>query len=40
MMASPDVFVGIDVSKDRLDEPVRPLEAGFAVSHEAPAMPG
>jgi len=34
-MASPDVFVGIDVSKDRLDVHVRPLEAGFAVSNEA-----
>ena len=35
MMASPNVFVGIDVSKDRLDVHVRPLEAGFAVSHDA-----
>ena len=39
-MASPNVFVGIDVSKDRLDEPVRPLEAGFAVSHEAAGYAG
>jgi transposase len=35
MMASQDVFVGIDVSKDRLDVHVRPLEAGFSVSNGA-----
>jgi transposase len=35
MMASPEVFVGIDVSKDRLDVHVRPLGIGFAVSNEA-----
>ena len=35
MMASPDVFVGIDVSKDRLDVHVRPLGQGFSVSNEA-----
>ena len=40
MMASPDVFVGIDVSKDRLDVPVRPLEACFAVSNEAAGYAG
>ena len=34
-MASRDVYVGIDVSKDRLDVHVRPLEAGFSVSNEA-----
>ena len=34
-MASQDVYVGIDVSKDRLDVHVRPLEAGFSVSNEA-----
>jgi hypothetical protein len=31
MMASQDVFVGIDVSKDRLDVHVRPLGGGFSV---------
>jgi transposase len=35
MMASRDVFVGIDVSKDRLDVHVRPLGIGFSVSNEA-----
>ena len=35
MMASQDVFVGIDVSKDRLDVHVRPLGVGFSVSNEA-----
>ena len=35
MMASQDVYVGIDVSKDRLDVHVRPLEAGLSVSNEA-----
>jgi transposase len=35
MMASPDVFVGIDVSKDRLDVHVRPLGVGFSVSNAA-----
>jgi transposase len=35
MMASQDVFVGIDVSKDRLDVYVRPLGVGFSVSNEA-----
>jgi transposase len=35
MMASQDVFVGIDVSKDRLDVHVRPLGAGFSVGNEA-----
>ena len=34
-MASQDVFVGIDVSKDRLDVHVRPLGVGFSVSNEA-----
>ena len=34
-MASQDVFVGIDVSKDRLDVHVRPLGSGFSVSNEA-----
>jgi hypothetical protein len=29
MMALQDVFVGIDVSKDRLDVHVRPLGVGF-----------
>jgi transposase len=29
------VFVGIDVSKDRLDVYVRPLGGGFSVSNEA-----
>ena len=35
MMASQDVFVGIEVSKDRLDVRVRPLGVGFSVSNEA-----
>jgi transposase len=35
MMASQDVFVGIDVSKDRLDVHVRPLGVGFSVGNEA-----
>lgn len=35
MMSSQDVFVGIDVSKDRLDVHVRPLGIGFLVSNEA-----
>jgi transposase len=35
MMASRDVFVGIDVSKDRLDVNMRPLGIGFSVSKEA-----
>jgi len=30
-----DVFVGIDVSKGRLDVHVRPLGVGFSVSNEA-----
>ena len=34
-MASQDVFVGIDVSKGRLDVHVRPLGIGFSVSNEA-----
>jgi transposase len=34
-MALQDVFVGIDVSKDRLDVHVRPLGIGFSVSNEA-----
>ena len=34
-MASQDVCVGIDVSKDRLDVYVRPLGGGFSVSNEA-----
>ncbi len=34
-MASPDVFVGIDISKDRLDVHLRPLGIGFSVSNEA-----
>jgi transposase len=34
MMASQGVFVGIDVSKDRLDVHVRPLGIGFSVSNE------
>ncbi len=34
-MASQDVFVGIDVSKGRLDVHVRPLGTGFSVSNEA-----
>jgi transposase len=36
MMASrKDVFVGIDVSKDRLDVHVRPLGSGFSVANDA-----
>jgi transposase len=35
MMASPDVFVGIDVSKGRLDVHVRPLGTGFSVGNDA-----
>jgi transposase len=35
MMASQDVFVGIDVSKGRLDVHVRPLGVGFSVSNQA-----
>jgi transposase len=35
MMASPEVFVGIDVSKDRLDVHVRPLGSGFCVNNDA-----
>src|SRR6516162_10299817 len=35
MTASQDVFVGIDISKDRLDVHVRPLGVGFSVSNEA-----
>jgi len=35
MMASQDIFVGIDVSKDRLDVHVRPLGSGFCVSNDA-----
>jgi transposase len=35
MMVSPDVFVGIDVSKGRLDVHLRPLGIGFSVSNEA-----
>jgi transposase len=35
MMVSQDVFVGIDVSKDRLDVHVRPLRVGFSVGNEA-----
>ncbi len=31
MMASQDVFVGIGVSKDRLEVYVRPLGVGFSV---------
>ena len=34
-MASEDVFVGIDVSKDRLDVHLLPLGVGFSVSNEA-----
>jgi transposase len=40
MMASQDVFVGIDVSKDRLDVHVRPLGVGFSVSNEAAGYAG
>ena len=39
MMASQDVYVGIDVSKDRLDVHVRPLEAGFRCAMKRPGMP-
>ena len=35
MMAKQDVFVGIDVSKDRLDVHVRPLGSGFSVANDA-----
>jgi transposase len=35
MMAKQDVFVGIDVSKDRLDVHVRPLGSGFSVGNDA-----
>lgn len=35
MMASPDMFVGIDVSKDRLDVHIRPLGQGFSVGNDA-----
>jgi len=35
MMAKQDVFVGIDVSKDRLDVHVRPLRSGFSVANDA-----
>src|SRR5665213_1360353 len=35
MMAGLGVFVGIDVSKDRLDVHVRPLGMGFSVGNEA-----
>ncbi len=35
MMATPSVFVGIDVSKGRLDVHVRPLGTGFSVSNAA-----
>ena len=34
-MAKQDVFVGIDVSKDRLDVHVRPLGSGFSVANDA-----
>lgn len=34
-MAKQDVFVGIDVSKDRLDVHVRPLASGFSVANDA-----
>src|SRR4051794_19311869 len=40
MMASQDVFVGIDVSKDRLDVHVRPLGVGFSVGNEAAGYAG
>ena len=39
-MASQDVFVGIDVSKDRLDVHVRPLGVGFSVGNEAAGYAG
>src|SRR6185437_1132085 len=35
MMAKQDIFVGIDVSKDRLDVHVRPLGSGFSVANDA-----
>ena len=35
MMASQGVFVGIDISKDRLDVAVRPLGIGFSVENDA-----
>jgi transposase len=35
MMALQDVFVGIDISKDRLDVHVRPVGIGFSVSNAA-----
>src|SRR5690348_15960290 len=35
MAALQEVFVGIDISKDRLDVHVRPLGVGFSVSNEA-----
>jgi transposase len=35
MMALQGVFVGIDISKDRLDVHVRPVGIGFSVSNEA-----
>lgn len=34
-MAKQDVFVGIDISKGRLDVHVRPLESGFSVANDA-----
>ena len=39
-MASQNVFVGIDVSKDRLDVHVRPLGVGFSVGNEAAGYAG
>ena len=39
-MASQDVFVGIDVSKDRLDVHLRPLGVGFSVGNEAAGYAG
>jgi transposase len=35
MMAKQDVFVGIDISKGRLDVHVRPLGSGFSVANDA-----
>ena len=35
MASKMDVFVGIDIAKDRLDVHVRPLGSGFAVSNDA-----
>ena len=35
MMAGATVFVGVDVSKDRLDVYVRPLTSGFVVGNDA-----